>query len=397
MFTDGIIHGDTMTRVRSLVSKNGLPFEIQPSIKGDPRRCKKFAEELTEIWDDICPEQQLGPAECDSIMMGRFVGWNKWTYEDGKFIPRMRHLPSVGLFLMDGREQWNYIDGDGVNWEITPGDGTWVSHEPFGERSHLKGAVRTLGLIWLMRHMTYRDYVRFCEKHGMPILAIKEPFFATDDVETNDSGLSDVGSEFYRQFKRLGSESVLRLPQAQNLEEGGFDAKWLEPIGQSYNAFDNFLKETRSIITTTLLGVDLTTIPQGMGGDSATWSERIRVEFLASEAEALCTTIRNHIFKPYIRFNYGEEFEESAPWPKWDTRPQPDMTARAGTLTAAAAAIAALDAQGFKTEDVLEEFKLEYDPEKRKKVEEQREAEAKLALAPQGPGGGAKPAKSGGS
>lgn len=388
MCRDGIIHGDLLTRVRALVSKNGLPFDVQVSAEGDPRTCRKLAEEVERIWDHICPEQQLGPAEKDSVMLGQFVGYIQWTVENGKFIPHLKHLPIRGLSLANGRDEWQYLDGDGIVHKVTPGDGKWVLHMPFGEDSRMLGAVRSLGEIWYMRHTTYRDYARFNEKHGMPILGVSEPHFASDDVEGEDDAISNGGAwrnpnGFYQQFRRLGSESIIRLPMGPNpKEDGQWDVKWIEPISQSYKSFNDFLKESRSVVTTYMLGVDLTTIPQGMGGDSASWSERIRVEFLASEAEALTTTIREQVLKPYVRFNFGEKFEQSTPWPRWDTRPAPDMKARAEQLASFLLALKEADAQGIDTDDMLEEFKLTFDPEKRAKVEEQRDAEAKLALQP---------------
>ena len=47
-----------------------------------------------------------------------------------------------------------------------------------------------------------------------------------------------------------------------------------------------------------------------------------------------------------------------------------------------------LAATGIDVEEMLEEFKYKYDPEKRKEVEEQRKAEAQLALTPPSKGGG---------
>ena len=95
------------------------------------------------------------------------------------------------------------------------------------------------------------------------------------------------------------------------------------------------------------------------GGDGELASETQRNENLASDAEALATTIRDQVWKPFVAFNYGPELIDAAPWGRWDTRPAPNRKTRAETLNTLADALTKLAGLGVDTKPILEEFGLE--------------------------------------
>ena len=359
MGRDARIAGALATRVGALSSRAALPFTVETSDEGDGRKREAAARRMRELWWYSCPEDSIAPLLRDAVMLGVCVGYLTWTTTAGEWIPRLNWLPPHGLSYESGfggePAKWVYSGSDGDRRAVTPGDGTWFLHLPGGERAWMLGAVRQLGLPWLMRDFTYRDWVRYCEKHGLPILSIDEPNWARNAVEGEDGDGGSQIDDYYEQLANLPTESVLRNPQGPTKDEGGWAAKFLEPQSDTWGAFQGFLKELSSLVDQAILGRDSGAGPKGGDGELAT--ERVRVERLASDAEPLSTSLRDQVWKPWAEFNYGDR--ESAGWGRWNTRPPPDLKLRAETLKTMSEAVTGLAKLGVDTKPVLEEFGLE--------------------------------------
>lgn len=189
----------------------------------------------------------------------------------------------------------------------------------------------------------------------MPVLKVKEPFFASDDAVGSDG---TQAQEVYSAIRSgMVSGAVIRLPQAQSKDEPGWDAEFAELAGKGFEGFMRSLEDTAREIEIALLGR-----PRdggARGGDGELASETQRNENLASDAEALATTIRDQVWKPFVAFNYGPELIDAAPWGRWDTRPAPNRKTRAETLNTLADALTKLAGLGVDTKPILEEFGLE--------------------------------------
>lgn len=358
---DPVIASALSTRVRMLVSKSALPFSLMESDEGDGRKIKAVAKRQRELWWSVVPESTLAPLLRNSIMLGVAVGYVQWSTVGGEWVPRLRWLSPHNLDWHATNDagqadpHWTYATATGDRLRVTPGDGSWFLHEPNGERSYMQGALRSLAMIYRMRLDSYRDWIRYCEKHGLPILGIDEPHWASDDVEGSTDTLAD---EFYTQFASLGSESVLRLPQGPTKDEGGWSARWIEPTSDAWQTFRESLRELAADIDRVLLGRDQNT--GAKGGDGELSSERVRVEYLSSDTEPLATSIREQILKPWAAYQWGDA--ALAGWPRWDTRPPPDLERKAATFKTVGEALTQLSALGIKLDSVLEEFGLEQGP-----------------------------------
>ena len=353
---DPVIASALSTRVRMLVSKSALPFSLMESDEGDGRKIKTVAKRQRELWWEVVPESTLAPLLRNSIMLGVAVGFVQWSTIGGEWVPRLRWLSPHNLDWHHTNDaghadpHWTYATTAG-QIRVTPGDGTWFLHEPNGERSYMQGSLRSLAMLYRMRLDSYRDWIRYCEKHGLPILGVDEPHWASDDVEGTDGTLAD---EFYTQFASLGSESVLRLPQGPTKDEGGWSAQWIEPNSDAWQTFRESLRELAADIDRVLLGRDQNS--GAKGGDGEVSSERVRVEYLSSDTEPLATSIREQILKPWALYQYGDA--ALAGWPRWDTRPPPDMQRRAETLRMLGEALTSLAPLGLDLSAVVEEFGL---------------------------------------
>jgi phage gp29-like protein len=355
---DGAIFSTLQTRAFALASRSSLPFHIDASEGVDDRRADSVANDVDDLWWVCVPESETAALMRDVIMLGVAVGIDEGQQIEGEWVPRVRRLRPHGLRWIESERAFHYIDGDGEDHLVTPGKNGWILHAPFGGDSWMFGAIRSIGIPWIGRINALRDFFRFSEKHGMPALAIEEPFSAADDVEGEGGAASASSVAFYADLKKLPQESLIRLPQPADKDTPGWKAEWLELKSRSYDAFETLVTLLRREVTSILLGRDPDSSASAVGGDGASLLERVRGEFLAADAEGLATTLREQVLKPWIVRNYDANRPELAPWPRWDTRPPVDLAARATTLLALGQALALLRAEGVDTDPVLKEFHL---------------------------------------
>lgn len=346
-------------RATALSSRSALPFSVTPSVEGDGRKRSAAAKRQEELWWDVCPESVVEALHRDTITMGMALGYIEWRTERNEWIPRLNWLPLHGLTWerasLDGErgESWIYTSADGTRHQVSPGDGRWFLHMPSGPRSWLQGAVRFLGLPWFLSVCIERDWARYDEKHGLPILSIDEPYWAWDDTEGEDGADSSVASAYFEQFKNLAAESVLRNPQGATKEQGGWSAQWLEPKSDSSGSFKAHLEHLGDLFEQGISGKDES---GAKGGDGELPGERTKSEFLGADAEGFASSFRVQVWKPFSEYNYGDR--DVAGWGRWDTRPPADLSARATTLKTMAEAVQILAPMNVDCAPVLEEFGL---------------------------------------
>lgn len=354
MLRDPQIAKDLRALVDQIASRSALPFTVEPS-DADGRRVQAVADHVQRLWWEAHPESTLAPIVRDSKMLAVSVGWVEWLRDAQWWIPRLHHLPAHGLRFQDSDKTIHYQGGDGVDHLVTPGDGLWFLHMPHGDRSWMMGAVRPLGIPFALDPLCLRAFANFCQRNGFPVLAIDEPFWATDDVENQaaTAGNPDASAKaFYARVEQGVRKGILRLPQGREKELGGWAAKWLELVGKSYASFTDLLAELRRRKSLAMRGRD--SEQQGsLGGDGEANDATQQVEGLASECEKLSTSLRDQVWKPFARFNYGDE--RLAPWGRWNTQPPANLSARASTLDKFGDALAKLEQQGVDTDPILAE------------------------------------------
>lgn len=357
METEPRIFTPLQTRIGALASKSALPFSIDSSEEGDGRKRESALARQRQLFWSCCPESVISPLERDSIMAGAAIGYVTWSGGEREWVPQLHWLPTHGLewdqWATTGSE-WTYTTRSGERLPVTPGDGFWFLHLPHGPRSWMRGLVRPLGMLYIMTTWTERDWARYNEKHGLPILEIDEPFWAHDDVEGTDGADGTKADEYYAQFRTLESESVLRQPQGQ-ADQGGWKARWLEPVADSWESFQRRLESAGELFDSVVLGQGARATPKG--GDGEARAAATRVELLSADAEGLATSLRTQIWMPWAAFNYDDP--DVAGWPHWSTRPGPDLKLRAETLNTLGDALGKLTNAGVDTAPLLEEFGLQ--------------------------------------
>lgn len=304
------------TRVRALASKSGIGFSLTPSTRGNARTALDLSKEITELWWYSLPEQVIQRLLDDAIMLGVSFARIHWERYDGRVVPRLEPWWAHTVYYDWSIRRYRAmgIEGQVI---IDPGSAEWFVFEPASYRSWMSGAIRGLALAWLYRNFCQNDWARYCEKHGIPIIAISEPAGHQWSAPKN---------AFYQQVRNIGRQGILRLPKDK--DGYGFDVEFVEPRDKSWEAFKEFLVRVDTNIAVMLLGQNLTTEVQGGSYAAALIHNLVRLDYLDADAESLSTALRQYVWKPYIRFNHGREDEEATPWPTWQTRPPEEHKAR---------------------------------------------------------------------
>ena len=332
MGRDDRIKGCLGTRVKALVGKNGLPFNVKPSDDGNKARCKVIARQLAPLWQRVLPDSTLAALIRDATMLGVALARVVWTLLDGQWVPSLIPVPAHGLYYnysgVDGQVGYYLQTLTGVIF-IDPEDPHWFLYAPAGPRAWMDGAVRALGMMYVMRGFSYRDWVRYCEKHGMPIITISEPSDASPASK----------DAFYKRLQKLGSESVIRLPV--NKDGNGFKIAMVEATDTAWQTFDHFIARIDIAVAVVLLGQNMTTDPQA-NAHGVQNARLVRQDYLDADVQPLMTELREQIIKPWGRYNIAGWDDDLAPWADWDTRPPEDLKARSDTLVSLSDAITKL-------------------------------------------------------
>lgn len=335
---DDRIRGCLSTRVYALLGRNGADFSIQPSGRGNKASAKVLARDCEGWWWRLGNEKTLARIQRDALLLGVSISRRTFEVVEGEWIPTLQPWPMQWVMWREDLRRYEVQTSDGLV-VIEPDDPDWFIYEVDAERSWLAGAVRALGLPFLLRTFDFRDWSRFCERHGLPIIAIEEPAEASEDDKKN----------FWEKMRKLGREGVLRLPQIDG--EHGYKVSFVEPKDRNFETFKAFLEQLNLAIAICLLGQNLTTEVSGGGSYAAARVQgRVLQIFLDADAERLSTALREGGTKIWLRFNRAGLELELAPWPFWDTKLPEDLDAKAKIIVNATTALSTLLERGVRVD-----------------------------------------------
>jgi phage gp29-like protein len=321
-----------------------------------PRKFRKDsqAKKCLRVWENHWPQMAAEPALIDLLETAHSLG-----FADGQILwDTSREIWKPYLQSFNARYtyyHWEYrvhvaVTRDGM-LPITPGDGHWLHHAPYGSyRGWMRGALRALAQWWLARSYALRDWARYCERHGFPILMYRTPFGA-------DPSQIAAGQN---QLKSLGQESILQVPGSVDVQKfGQYNLEYLEPKDENWQAFKELIEQCNSEITLALLGQNLTSQVKEGSFAAARVHADVRQAILEADARALAHTVYVQVLRPFAALNFGNP--NLAPIPEWDVSPPEDFQKKAQTLQAFAGAINQLRQAGFalkKPETFAEGFGL---------------------------------------
>jgi phage gp29-like protein len=300
-------------------------------------------------WDQIFTEAAAGEFLRWTIMHGWGAAQVLWDTSRKFWIPS----PAV-WHPRYSYYHWLYrsyvaITQDG-QVPITPGDGTWVLHAPHGSyRGWMRGAVWSIAPWWLARNYALRDWARYSERHGMPIIKALTP-------AAGDPG--QIAS-YRAELSNLGQDTIVQLPQGVE-PQYSYGIDLLEATDQGWQGFHQLIEQCNAEITLAIMAQTLTTEVKEGSFAAARVHADVRQALLESDARSLERTIHEQIARPFAAMNWGRP--EIAPVTQWCLDPVEDNETKARTFQLVAAGIMALRRGGKEIRDLpafVKEFGLD--------------------------------------
>jgi phage gp29-like protein len=296
--------------------------------------------EVLEAWKQAYPRCTESPLVGNALseikrwahLLGFGVGEIQWDTSVTPWQPFLRPLHPMHFWLDVNRRTLVASTVDGPV-DVTPGDGRWFVHAPNGvQRGYMQGAVRALALPWLLRSLARRDWARYSERHGLPLIRAVMPAMAK--AEDKDRFVSSLAT--------MGTEAVVSLPQG--IDGTGFDVSLIEAASQSWEGFDRLIVRCDSAITLCLQWQNLTTeVKEGSFAAARVHSD-VKQSAVEFDESTLSRDVDWQIGRPFALWNYGNAL--AAPSTHWDVTPLEDKIAECQALETFARALASLRQAG---------------------------------------------------
>jgi plasmid maintenance system killer protein len=324
----------------------GSNFALEAVDKPNKQLSKRIVSEFEPFWWKMYPEGDLDEWLRWYRMLGVGIAvHDKWERTGSRWIPRLKVLHPQFLRYEQFTDRWLYYAQEG-ELEVIEGDGKWLKLMD-GQRGWMKGAVRALAVAWVSKQLTIRDWNRYNERHGLPLLKAKAPMIA-------DEGDRD---EFFEDLQGLKSETIALLlthVDGQS-KDAAYDLDLLEAKDQSYESFEKHLQRQDRKFQVYLIGGNLSSEVVDQGARSAADTHRgVERTKAAAGANKLSTDLREQGLFPVVQYNIEGVTLEIVPWPKWDTDPPEDEKAEAEADEAFAKELKAFDEAGYEVENAVE-------------------------------------------
>lgn len=231
-------------------------------------------------------------------------------------------------------------------------DGKWFIWAPRGyQYGWLRAQVRRLAHKYIMRGWDYRDWARYCERHGMPILGAVMPANANDEQKR----------KYKQAIAEMANEAVLPLPQGGATTDGkqnNYDLKLIEATARTWQSFQMFKKELDDDIAISLLGQNLTTDAQGGSYALGAIQNKVRIDKRIEDAK-IAQAVRQQVLWWDAGYNYGAP--DLAPIPQYQVEPPEEESQEAATMKALGEGLKALNEAApyhIDTRAILDRFGL---------------------------------------
>lgn len=330
---DSRVASAQQSRISGLLGRS-ITFSAPEGMEQDPMALQCL-EAWKKCWPTLASESALGDMQRWTVDLGMAPAQLLWDTSGPIWAPHL--VPWHPRYTW-----WHFTERRliAVTMDhlaaITPGDGHWVLHAPHGQyRSWVNGAIRAVSPWWLARNYALRDWARYSERHGFPVVKAITPQGA-DPLDA---------ARFEAAMAGLGQESVVRLPQSTDPEVGKFDMEYLETSDVTWQTFPGLIEASNMEITLRYLGQNLTSQVQEGSLAAARVHANTMQTILEADARGLADTIYNQIARPFAALNFGNP--DLAPRTTWDVSPPEDTAAKAASVQVFATAVNTLKTAGY--------------------------------------------------
>lgn len=339
------------SRVQALL---GLTPTFEPS--GDKRRANRAVKALDaqEDWWQAYPEPELNLMASWGLLLGAAPMhhvWEAFPEHGNRLLPQPAFWHPQHLRFDQMTRQWKIrvqqSGGAPGTWReevLTPGDGTWILHTPYGvNRPWSMGLWRNLSRWSLLKTLAMDDWSRTSGNSGIltATAGAEVPGF---DKHARD----ELANDIYERAKN----AVAALPP-------GVDLKLVATTANTEALFKAQIDLANSVIAIAIRGGNLSTEVKG-GSLAAAESQRETGDEprLRFDAQSIATTIHDQSLVWWAEFNFGDR--RLAPWPVYPVEQEEDVAKKAEAATLAATAATSLMKMGFEIEPqgFIDEFGL---------------------------------------
>lgn len=357
LLTDDRIRGCLNARIQGLL---GLVPGFEQS--GDKRRSARAVKALEageDYWVSY-PEHELWLMLAWGLMLGVAPMRHDPQYvdgHDGRLLPCPKFWhPATGLRFDTRQRVWKVrVASPGQEWgteeTITPGDGTWILHAPYGlHRPWELGLWKQLCWWKLLKDYGRSDWARHMEKGSLLVLTQS---VVVQNAPAQLANTAESRQDSANRIYQRGKDAVAALPV-------GADLKLVETAGKAQELYDSGIDKANEAFAIAIRGGNLTTSVEGGSKAAAEVQERtgdfVNLRF---DAETTSTTLHDQSLTWWAAWNFGDA--KLAPWVDFPVAPQRNFKAFAETISAFNAACRDLEQNGFEVDrqKMLDEFELQ--------------------------------------
>lgn len=350
MMQDDALPGELEKRVNAVIQSD---CDLRPVSKHDAdgkdvpvEASKQLTEQLFgEDWYHWFPEDELSDLLTWFRMLRVAVGTLDWTRGPNKWTPRLRVLHPQFLMRQPFDGVWYYQSREGRQ-VVTPGDGQWILLTD-GQRGYARSSIIALAVSWIIKQLALRDWNRYNERHGLPIVKAFAPMVA-------DEGDRE---EFFEDVKALNTETTMLLPthMIADSADAKYDLELLEAKDTAWETFPKLVDRQDRKFQVHFCGGNLGSEVSDKGSRAAADTHKGVLRDLATgDEKRFSTQLRDQGFKPIVAFNAGPNRVDDTPWPHWTTEASEDTKGKAEGQKAFGDALTAFKTAGYKVTNIDE-------------------------------------------
>lgn len=299
------------------------------------RECRRAWQ---KNWQRICPQSIMSELMSWAVMMGFAAAQIVWDTTAEPWVPMLRPWHPMFIYYRWDVRKYVALSADGPI-TIEPGDGKWFLFTPHGPyRGWVRGSMRAIAEKWFIKGLAWRDWARFNERHGLPIIKASVPA-AGDPAQK---------SAFVSSLRTLGQQAVIGLPQ--NVDGTGYGVDLMEARDRAWETFGHTVGQCDLAIILTILWQNLTTqVAEGSLAAARVHGD-VRQNAIEFDNQTLTEAIYSQLARPFAAFNFSSP--EDATRSTWDVTPPEDFESKARTLSHAGQGVNQLRLAGWKVENL---------------------------------------------
>jgi phage gp29-like protein len=336
-------------RVRALVNtlimsvlgceSTWTPSDAKATGEKPTAKAQRFADELSECWDQMVPEEELYELVRWSLMLGVGVMRTPWDMRSGQVEARTWHPGALWFNLTDNEYYLRHTSGE---LAVQRDSLDWLLVTPYSHKyGRLNGLVRSMSMLYLARQWCFRDRARHSEVHGMPIRQGITPPDADKRAKDN----------YRTALQSVGTETVIITPQGEPGKV--YDVKLVEAKSNSHEVFSAQLDHLDDCMAILVLGQRMSSKGSSGLGSDANPGDAVRQDimaWLARVIEKFC----NRISRRWMEVNHGADQVHFAPRLVIAVEPPADGKKRADEMSVLGDVVAKLEAKGLNVRQLLE-------------------------------------------